>query len=213
MRQVAALDLVRTITGGVRPDAAMGLVERWQMQCLPCPPSFTSMARVSRFDSPITTKPMAAPTWNKLSYCRAARSVGERIPLKKQRAVVERFGGLANTALWLAEVFSMKRLLLSLALVLGLGGGVAEARGPNSYYRPTYGGYGGYYNSPIGSGAGGYYTGFGYQPWSSFTYGSPYGGAMTSYNGGIMGPGFYLPYNYSAYTPGFYGGWGWGGGY
>jgi hypothetical protein len=65
----------------------------------------------------------------------------------------------------------------------------------------------------IGYRAGGYYTGFGYQPWSSFTYGSPYGGAITSYNGGIMGPGVYMPYSFGTYTPGFYGGWGWGGGY
>jgi hypothetical protein len=85
---------------------------------------------------------------------------------------------------------------------------VTEARGPDGYYRSRYGGYGGYYNSPIGYGAGGYYTGFGYQPWSSLTYGSPYGGAVTGFNGGFMGPGVYLPYSYSTYTPGFYGGWG-----
>ena len=51
------------------------------------------------------------------------------------------------------------------------------------------------------------------QPWSSFTYGSAYGGAVTQYYGGVVGPGFYLPYTFSGYTSGFYGGYGFGGGY
>lgn len=101
----------------------------------------------------------------------------------------------------------MKRLLLSLVVVLSLVS-AAQAYYPRHYnwYRP-YGGYSGY-SAPIGYGAGGYYTGFGYQPWSSFTYGSPYGGAVTQYYGGIMGPGFYLPYTFSGYTPAYDGGFG-----
>ena len=42
---------------------------------------------------------------------------------------------------------------------------------------------------------------------------SPSGGAVTQYYGSVMGPGFYMPYTFSGYTPGFYGGWGFGGGF
>jgi hypothetical protein len=33
-------------------------------------------------------------------------------------------------------------------------------------------------------------------------------GAVTQYYGDFMGPGFYMPYTLSGYTPGFYGGFG-----
>jgi hypothetical protein len=90
------------------------------------------------------------------------------------------------------------RLLLSLVLAFALASPVS------AYYPPRHYGYG--YRNPYagfyGAGAGGYgwsYGGFGaYQPWSSFS--SPYG---TTFNGGFIGPGFYMPYSYSvpAYNP------------
>lgn len=80
----------------------------------------------------------------------------------------------------------MNRLFLSTLVFLSIACGVAEARGPHySYHRSAYsGGFG----SHIGYGAGGYYGPGFYQPWSSFTYPSPSGGAITQFYGGTFVP-------------------------
>ena len=102
----------------------------------------------------------------------------------------------------------MKRLLISAAMVLGLGFGVAEARGPHGgYYGSAYSGG---YAAPSAYINGGYFTPFGYQPYS-MTITPTYGGAIYQGYGGMMGWGTYSPYSFGGYVPSY--GYGWGGGY
>lgn len=104
----------------------------------------------------------------------------------------------------------MNRLLLVAAVVLGLGCGAADARGPyHSYYRSAYSG--GYATSSAYIN-GGYFTPWGYQPYS-MTFTPTYGGAIYQGNGGMMGFGTYSPYSFGGFVPSYGYGYGWGGGY
>lgn len=96
----------------------------------------------------------------------------------------------------------MKRLLLSALFFFSLAC-VAEAGGPH-HHPSVYSGYG-----PSAYINGGYFTPWGYQPYS-MTVTPTFGGAIYQGNGGVMMPGFYSPYSYGGFVPsyGFYGGFG-----
>jgi hypothetical protein len=103
----------------------------------------------------------------------------------------------------------MKRFLLSAVVVLGLGCGAAEAGGSyHGHYRSAYSrGY-----QPSAYINGGYFTPWGYQPYS-MTITPTYGGAIYQGNGGLMGWGAYSPYSFGRFVPSYGWGYGFGGGY